>query len=261
MRSLRAALERLENSFSEKQLALTWLEQIKNEGDVWDRGWYSPPPKGLSVLIGNEPDYGRLNYESLRNEENWPKNDVLIQPESIVYPYFSAVDKKTGMIGDHVGTYYAGKNKEIVEWIRLVYRTTLAIAESAQIGMKFSEVFAVGQERLVSVGGSNNTFSMSGGLAADIGHSVPFFEDGERIDLSRDVNLNALYSDISSGRNFVSASSSKTIEEDVAFTVEPQILANGLPMVSYHFIVVFSGGQKIIVSEYDDIFEWFGMSL
>lgn len=165
------------------------------------------------------------------------------------------------MIGDHVGTYYGGQNKEIIEWIQLVYHTTLQIAESAKIGMKFSDIFAVGQERLASVGGSNNTFSMSGGLAADIGHSVPFFSDEKIVDVSADADLDKLYSDISSGREFVSASSFETIEDDVAFTVEPQILANGLPMVSYHFIVAFSGREKAIIGEYDDIFEWFGMSV
>lgn len=257
--SLLEALKSLhEKKYSEKDVSLEWLSRIMMSGEVASNGWYTPPPSGVSVLIGHSPDYTRLNYESLRSKENWPQPDIRFEENSIIYPYFSAVDKQTNMIGDHVATYYSGANKEIQDWYREIYEMTRSLAFKAKQGMSFSELYNIADLMFNTIGVQNNTFSINGGLASDIGHTVPYFgqEHLESIDIDNEDNLKLLSND----RKFISKESNYEIGRNCAFTIEPQAILGGLPMASFHVIIVFFEGELYLVEKFKDLFDYFGMS-
>lgn len=252
------------SDFSERELANKWLKNIEDDSHILPYGWYQPPPRGVSILIGNPPKYDRLYFESLRSEENWPRIDIRFSSESVLYPYFSAIDRSTFMIGDHVGTYYSGKNIKIQDWIRRCYRCTLDIAEGIESGMTYSDVYAFGNEKLRSLGASNNNYSISQGLASDIGHTIPFFVDNAQmtgifLEQSEKFDLDFSHS-IAVGREFICATNQRVVQNPCAFTIEPQILVENLPMVGFHIIVVFSDRGKLIIENYDELFDHFGMS-
>ena len=173
--SLVETLRQLPSGYSEKMLAEQWLAEIARLKTVLPFGWYQPPPAGMSVLIANPPSYERLAYKSLREEVNWPSATVHNTEHSILYPYYSAIDRETGLIGDFVATFYGGSDKLVRDWMREVYLATLKIIGCARPGLKFSELFHFAEEITKSLGASNNTYSLSGGLSSDIGHTVPWF--------------------------------------------------------------------------------------
>ena len=117
-RTLTAAILKSQQTYTEHDLAEGWLQFIRNDNNIFPFGWYQPPPHGISVLIGTPPHYERLNYKSLRDSDKFPSSQHILTPNSIVYPYFSPIDRETMMIGDHVGSYYSGHNLTTREWIR-----------------------------------------------------------------------------------------------------------------------------------------------
>jgi lipopolysaccharide biosynthesis protein len=64
---------------------------------------------------------------------------------------------------------------------------------------------------------------------------------------------------VSGKRRFVSATDEFIIGDNVAFTIEPRVIADGLPMVGFHTVMGFIDGQRQIVLELDPLFELFGM--
>jgi hypothetical protein len=262
-RALVTALSNIQGKFSETDLAENWLTLLKQDNAILPFGWYQPPPHGMSVLIGAPPRFERLNYQSLREPGNFPQAGYRFSPDTILYPYFSAIDRETLMIGDHVGTYYAGCDKSIRDWIHQGYYTTKSIADTIKAGMLFSDLHALAGEALSAIGAKNNTYSMSGGLASDIGHTIPFFgfnPTADDIDLDREDGPALLGKRLADNREFLSADNHCVISPPCAFTIEPQIIADGLPMVSFHMIVVFIDERKFIIEKFHDIFELMGMS-
>ena len=247
--------------FSEKQLADKWMEKIKQTYNLCNCGWYLPPPYGMSVLIGNEPDYNRLRYNSLREVENWPSSQILYSNNSILYPYFSAVDKETLLIGDFVGTFYKGRDPAIRNWINTAYKLTLEIAKFVQSGQQVSDIYNFAQDKISSLGVLNNTYSQSGGLASDIGHSIPgISQDSANLDLiSSDLTDKEVASKIAGARSFISKENNSVLGSSFGLTIEPQLIASELPMASFHVIVLFANEKKTIVTEFDSLFEYFGM--
>jgi hypothetical protein len=257
--TLVTALSDLDKGFSEMALAEKWLRHIRDKKEIFPFGWYSPPPDGLSVLIGEPCQYNRLRYNSLRESVNWPSDSIFFNRDCIIYPYFSAVDRKTLMIGDHVGTYYAGNDIRIRQWFSEVYNMTIEIARRTRAGMAYSEIHAISEERLGILGAQNNTYSSAGGLASDIGHSVPFFGLDPTF-LPKQERGTTLSDIISRNRQYVSRSNNNIIADPCAFTIEPQVVVDGLPMASFHIIVVIFGGELFIVERFRNVFDYFGMS-
>lgn len=257
-RTLLRALQARKIGFSETTLAKHWLHEIKHSPEIFPFGWYQPPPHGLSVLIGTPPDFSRLCYRSLRDEVNFP-GETLFEEENILYPYFSAIDRSTYMIGDHVATYYSGNNSSIKQWIKHAYILTKEIAESVKIGMKFSELYHIAADLLQSSGAKNNTFSISGGLSADFGHTVPFFTANQPKFFGGHSITNTVR-EISQSRKFVNASNQDAIRSPCAFTIEPQLLLEGYPMASFHLIIAVVNDRILVIERFFDLFEFFGMN-
>ena len=161
--ALLRALKTLPAAFTESELAKSWLQRIAEDPRILPFGWYQPPPQGVSVLIGRPKGFERLTYRSLRDQENWPSSLISYSTPSIIYPYFSAVDAKTGMIGDFVGTFYGGHDNMVRDWIATVYHLTLKVAEFVMPGKRVSDVFQYAKSQISEHGGSNHTFSLSAG--------------------------------------------------------------------------------------------------
>jgi hypothetical protein len=259
--TLYSALGQVGRDFTEASLAECWLREAKNSDDILPFGWYQPPPDGISVLVGQPPSFDRLQFGSLREQINWPSASVRYDNSSVLYPYLSAVDRRTGMIGDFVGTFYAGSDREVRSWIAAVYDVTLRIANFAAVGQQISEVYEFARTELESLGGHNNTLSMSGGtdVGADIGHTVPGYDDIEVPWHRPGASVSDVVHEVAATRRFISSANDARINKETAFTIEPQILQPGLPMASFHVIVAFVGQEKYVVEEFDQLFDFFGM--
>ena len=129
------------NQISEVVLRNHWLKKIRENSNIYPNGWYLPPPHGIGVLFGTEVNYQRMNYQSLRQENSWPKDNIFLDKNNgIIYVFFSPVDKSTGMIGDWGLTIYCGKNPDIIEHLKLCLSLNYQVLEHAQVGMTFSEL-------------------------------------------------------------------------------------------------------------------------
>ena len=257
-RSLIAALSTLEGNWSEIELSQAWMLQLRKETTILPFGWYQPPPCGMTVLIGNPSLYDRLSYQSLRHPENFPSG-YLFEDESILYAYFSAVDKSTLMIGDQVGTFYKGNNNSIKSWISEAYSTVKRISCLPKHDMLYSDFFHLTNEILSNIGAKNNTFSISGGLASDVGHSIPFFSEPDRkLDWSYH-SQEEICNIISGGRAFIGPKNRDRMTSPCAFTIEPQMIVDGMPMASFHMIISIIDGDVVVIDEFQDIFQYFGM--
>lgn len=259
-RSLVAALSTLDEGWSEMQLSQAWMLQLRTEETILPFGWYQPPPFGMSVLIGNPESYERLTYQSLRHRENFPAN-YFFGADSVVYPYFSAVDKTTLMIGDQVGTYYKGSDPSIKCWLKESYKATKEICMSVKEGMLYREFFFIVNDIVSKLGAKNNTFSISGGLASDIGHIVPFFADDPIKFNWHEKSQEDVCRYISDARIFIGPNNRDRISKNCAFTIEPQMIVDGMPMASFHMIIAIVDGDIFIIEEFQEIFEYFGMDL
>src|SRR3989338_643720 len=256
---LTKSLNKIEG-LSEKQLAEKILKEVRNYSEIFPEGYYSPPPSGIGILFDQKP-FKRLRYDSLRNPEYWPSQDITLNNESVSMLYFSPVDRETNMLGDVGCTIYQGEDEEIKQHIKKCYDTILKIAQYTEVGMEFSQIckFASnlikGELKMTKWTAANSDPNQS----INLGHTVPgsfekdlvfgntFEEIKETIRISRIALIDTA--------NFI-------IPETCAFTVESRLedFDNpNLPIVHFHFIVCFRKGKKVILENYNDIFKTVGM--
>ena len=130
-----------EKDFSEEEFINLWLEKLRRNENLFPSGWYTSlppkgPPYGTAALFGDDDNPDRLNYGSLRPQENHPQNNIYFDPETgIAYIYASPVDRTTGIIGDWGMTFYAGNNPEIIAHLKYVYTINHQIAQIINPGM------------------------------------------------------------------------------------------------------------------------------
>ncbi|MEI7425281.1 MAG: hypothetical protein WCK10_04160, partial [Candidatus Staskawiczbacteria bacterium] len=60
---LTKSLVNIENN-TETEIAQKILSEVKNHKEIFQEGWYSPPPFGVAVLLDEKP-FKRLEYDSL----------------------------------------------------------------------------------------------------------------------------------------------------------------------------------------------------
>ena len=104
------------DNITEKVFQKEWFKNLEQEENIIADGWYNPPKYGMAVLFGS-----RVSFDSLRNEDNWPKDIIMDWKNDMMYAYCSPVDKKTGIIGDMSITLYFGKDKRILDHINNCY--------------------------------------------------------------------------------------------------------------------------------------------
>jgi hypothetical protein len=262
--ALATVLRRALPEASEYALAGDWLAEMRKDERLLFDGWYQPPPGGLSVLIGEPDRYARLMYRSLRDPAIWPRTDIALSLESLIYCFASPTDRHTGLIGDLGGTFYAGPSERIREHLSVSLWVSAQVAAHAQVGMEFRELYHYAQTLISKVDADLRNFvtSATDGGASNIGHTVPWsYEDPSPEakaciatgDAGRIAEL------ISNKRIFLNADARDSILPTTAFTVEPRIVSQSLPLTSFHLIVTFLEGRRSVCAGLSPIFSQFGM--
>ena len=244
---------------SEFEIAENILSEVKNQNEIFSEGWYSPPSFGVAVLLDSMP-YKRLEYDSLRKPEFEPSHDIYFGKETVGMIFFSPIDKKTNMIGDIGFTVYNGTNKEIQNHLKNSYKAILDIAKHAEVGMTFDEVCSFADNRL------KNNFKITRWITKhsdpntmNLGHTIP----GSYENINFGESFENIKSTITKGRIYIKENVNFKIPETCAFTVESRledINNSNLPSVYFHFIVCFNKSKKIILENFDQIFNKVGMN-
>lgn len=255
--ALKSALTGIYPRLSESTICERWQTALTSHSTLLPQGWYLPPPGGVSVLIGRPPYYTRINYVSLRDRSSWPNHESRFQSESLIYLYASPVDRTTAMIGDFAITIYSGNDRAIKDHIATCFQITAYIADYAAVGMEMRELYSYADHLIRSSGlvnSAQSTTDVSGRI--NIGHTVPWSYTGydpkiwSAIQNGDGREVAGL---ISRARVFLTAEQTLRITDDIAFTVEPQMMALHQPKVSFHVIVAFHDGLKQIFANYIEL--------
>ncbi len=247
---------------SECDLAEAWLGALRGSPDLYEDGWYTPPPHGMVTLFGKKADrYKRICESSFRPEPMWPRQDLIYDSEDILAAYASPVHKATNLIGDFGLTLYAGPSQDIRAHCVNVLQTSLHIAQNARVGMGFNELYQFGIEYGASQGLRNDIASPSDPTATNIGHSIPLSWAGDTAHeaLARAKNFAEITHTLRYGRQFVNGVETQRIEENMAFTVEPRFSSGSLPQAWFHLTVIFENGNRRIVHGFRPVFETCGL--
>lgn len=248
------------NSLSEVEISNKILNEAKNYSEIFPEGWYSPPPSGTAVLLDQAP-FKRLQYDSLRNPEFWPKGNIYLEKETVGLIYFSPVDRKTGMIGDIGLTIYRGQNQKIRQHLKNCYFDVLKIVEYVQVGMNFSKIceyalkFFQNKYKLTRW----VTISSNPNHKINLGHTLP---GSSEENVSFGQTFEKIKENIKSKRLHLQDTEHFKIPKTCAFTIEPRLedlTDSAIPSGYFHFIVCFNKGKKIILDNYQKIFNVVGM--
>jgi hypothetical protein len=234
---------------------------------VHKEGWYNPPPLGITALFCDEGDTKRTYFTSLRHEEYWARDDRRFDNNSVGLVYASPVDKKTGMIGDIALSVCRGSNDVVSNHLQQSLSIVETIAEYAKVGMSLSELVDYAQEVLEKSGLSQTSFvSTENKLIKNIGHTIPWSYElptAEEQSVIEGDDFEKLKNLISKKRIFLDADQEFKIPETICFTVEMNISNpnnSELPSAYYHLLVVFKGGKKEIIANFDPILQATGMN-
>ncbi len=259
---------------SEVDLRDRWRDKMREHPEIYEDGWYIskvPPPDGMGVLFGttNDPYGGRMNYQSVRQPEMRPREDVILDRENgIIYLYASPVDKETGMIGDFGVVLYFGKDAKVIEHLKKCWRINQQIFQHATVGMPFGELAKFASE-LINKNGFSSTVGRTTNLSdINIGHTVPGSLENDNWTPQELVILHGsdweqILKMISNKRKFISADEPHIIRPG-AMTLEPRLTVPGdekIPMSSFHSIIIFNpDGRKELLTNYEKIFPLVGMN-
>lgn len=256
-------------SFSEVALRDQWLEKMRKSKDIFPDGWYIPPPHGIGALFATDDDIDRVCPDSLRPQENWPRNDIYLDVENgIIMLYASPVNKDYGIIGDFGLTLYLGKKPEIIEHLEKAFHLVQEIFEYIETGMKFSDIARCAHQQMNEQGLYSDLLSPTDPAGTNIGHTIPAVFEGwndheDKIIKSTDSTWDEVKKVISKKRIFVNEIESLTVKPGMAFTIEPRpkIVNNpNIPMVWFHTIVIINKeGKKELVTGFDELFKLTGM--
>lgn len=248
-------------SFSERQLKDLWIEELRKSGKLFPSGWYCPPPEGYGVLIGDENNPGRLNYDTLRKETIWPQANIKFNIRTgLAYIFASPVDNKTGIIGDFGLTVYAGKDRGIINHFKKVYLVNQQIVGGIRPGLKVSEVYNQAIQIFSVANLTNNITSSTDIVGTNIGHSIsgtlePYSET--ELAIIKGDNWQEACDLISKKRVFFNGKVDYVFKPGDCFTLEPRLTdlkIPNLPMVSFHTIVRVTADGAELIEKFDKIF-------
>jgi hypothetical protein len=240
---------------------------LAEQPELFDSGWYAPPPDGIGVLFGRSDDMARLDFDSLRKTENWPSEQNISDDETVGLVYASPV-ARSGMIGDFGLTFYHGKDSAVRQQLRLAYDITKKMCEFAQVGMKFRELFDFGQKIMAANGATSGRMALINDPSdINFGHTVPWSyklptpTEQEIIDRG---SIDELREIISSKRIYINRTETFRIPKTCAFTVEPRVTTQDesgrVRLAYFHIIVAFRDGRKIISADFEPVFAKMGMN-
>lgn len=261
--ALSKSLEGTGVGLSESTIHERWRTALAAEPALMPQGWFLPPPAGASVLIGVPPYYTRTNFTSLRDRSLWPDQQSQFEEECLLFVYASPVERSTAMIGDFQMTLYAGSDPAIRSHVAACFQITASIVSYAAVGMEMRELYDYADRLIRDFGLINSTHSTADRSGqVNIGHTIPWTHcdyDNRIWAAVRQNDAREIADLISRARVFVTASETLRITNNIAFTVEPQIVSSHHPKVSFHVIVAFNDGVKYIYAHFAELLARFDM--
>ncbi len=258
---------RIKKKVSEVQFRNRWLKEMYRFKDIIPEGWYDPPLFGIGILFADEKNPERVNYSTLRDKEYWPKADSFLKKDGLGYIFaslFCFIDD-TPIIGDFALTFYIGRNSKIIDYFRKCYQIQDKLINYISIDTTFSQIYNKSIELMEKNGLVTNVYSATDKSGTNIGHTIPFIDrnlnkEEQKLMVSEDPDK--IHKVISQARTFINQSADYQITENCAFTVEPRFTSSSnptLPMCSFHTIVQFIDGNKVVLTNFDGIFNLLGM--
>lgn len=233
--TLEVTLKELENkpNISEKDFFHKWQEEMSQNDNMIAEGWYTPPPKGMSVLSGNEQ---RISFDSLRNEKNWVSDKRIDWNNDLLYVYASPVYIPTGMIGDIAVTLYFGKDEKIIKHFKNTNKAIKEIWNQLSKVRNSQELFKISQEIFYQHRLKNCIISSTDNTPLDLGHTFTKIDAKKENKILTREEINQLSKD----RKFINETTSWKFTKGLQFTIEPQLVSidnPNLPQISYHYLI------------------------
>lgn len=256
------------NPISEVTLRDAWLTEMHKNKNIFPEGWYMPPPYGMIVLFGTDNHVERVNYQSARPQEKWPRDDIFLDKKNgLIYCYASPVNKKTGIIGDFGVTLYFGKDNEIRNLLIHCFEADKTIFEALHLDMQLGEVAEISIKILKNYELQNETLAITDKGENVLGHTIPDgFDDWteQEKNIYKQKNWQKIKDIISKKRINVKNHESTIIKENSAITIEPRpknIRKPDLPKsLSYHTIALFKSDRSTeLLTGFDELFTLTGM--
>lgn len=257
----------VEESFKDHKLSETeFTNKIKkhfssNEG-LYNHGWYEPPPYGIAALFSEENNFKRLQFDTLRKKDYWPKGEYRFGMEKVGIVYISPVDKNSGVIGDFGTTVYIGSDERIKNHLTNSLSLIEKVAEFSEVGMEFREIHEYAQKIFLKASVNNDrTVTHTDKVGTNIGHTIPWTYENpteSEIKIIKSRNFEKLKDLISRKRINVNSEEKFRIPENIAFTNEIRLEDSNdpsLPLVFFHLTVLFRNGKKSIGSNFNPVFK------
>src|SRR3989338_4249383 len=245
---------------SEAEVRDKILQEAKNHREIFETGWYDPPAGGLGILFADYP-FKRLKYDSLRKPDYAPNKNITFGKERVGMVYSSFVDRKTKMLGDIGFPLYVGQNEKIKQHIKNVYNAILGVAEHAKVGMKFSDLCLFSENLFRNKFKPTRWIIVSKNLnqPTNLGHTIPG-SLGDNLVFGNTIEK--IKETIRTNRVFIINNENFSIPENCAFTLESRLEDTNdpdMPSVYFHFIIIFNNGEKMILKNFNEIFNAIGM--
>jgi len=238
--------------FSELDFRDLWLKKIQEHDGVLSSGWYTPPPYGMAVLTGMPIYPARISFDSLRNKTNWPGNTHINWDENLLYCYCSPVNFEYGEPGDLAITLYFGQNEQIRNHFIKTYKATQEVINILPLVKDSNELFIASQKIFNSYRVRNCVVSKTDTLPLDLGHTYPkVLRELFETPLTEENCLA-----ISKARQFINPTSAWNFEENLQFTIEPQLVSLDdptLPQISYHYLISKKQDDFFICNDVDTL--------
>lgn len=222
---------------TEKMFRGCWLEHIYNAYPCFQGGWYRPPEDGCAVLFGNVCNSRRVNFDSLRNPDNWPSSEKLDWHDGYIYVYCSQVDRTTGEMADFSAFHYLGSNPEVLKHIiqcREVHGQMLSMLKPGITSVEFhSTCFTILDSSGLYIAGHSETDPAK----INFGHSLTSLSK-ERLNGANTLSDQDI-ENLSRGRRFINSTDNWPLHSTRCFSVEPRLRSCSnpmLPQVSLHSI-------------------------
>ncbi len=255
---------------AETDLKKTWLKELRKSGDIFNNGWYVPPPHGITIIFAQDNKPQRTQFRSLRFKENFPQKNIFLNKKSgIIIAYASPVNKETGIIGDFGLTLYFGKRPELIEHIKNILNIQKKVFNHAKIGMSLSELYKYAVTLFKKDNLSNDWWlNITDPSGRNMGHSIPSTEkdwsDKEYKLLSTaNNNWEKVANMISKRRIFFSPKEELKIKKGIAFSIECRLKKTNnpaFPVVWFHTVAIFQkNGKKEFLTNFDKLFKLAGM--
>lgn len=242
---------------TERDFANQWVGRMRRVKGVIGEGWYAPPPKGIAVLSGGIDESSRVNYDSLRNEHNWPSDNIIDFNHDLFYFYCSPVGVESGIPGDLSLTLYFGTNRDVISHFKDTFHATMqalrCLSKYNSSKSMYDGIVDYFTERgLVGCGVSYTDIAMT-----NLGHTLPAIDLDDVSKLS-DKQI----SQISNSRQFINGLTDWRFEDGQQFTFEPQLRSTrnaSLPQISYHFLVKYLDGEFIVNDDVVELMSKYGL--